>query len=73
MSAAMIEEKRELVPSTPQVGVTLYSCVRSLRGFLLGLTLCWSFPRCMNNPGDVGFDWALFDATCVQAVWKLSR
>jgi hypothetical protein len=56
MSAAMIEEKRELVPSTPQVGVTLYSCVRSLRGFLLGLTLCWSFPRCMNNPSDVGFD-----------------
>ena len=40
MSAAVIEEKRKSVPSTPQGGVILSSCVRSLRDFLLGLTPC---------------------------------
>jgi hypothetical protein len=43
MSAATIEEKCKALTSTSQVGVTLYSYVRSLRGLLLGLTLCPEF------------------------------
>jgi hypothetical protein len=36
---ATIEEKHSWLPSTEQVTVTLYSCVRSLRGLLIGPTV----------------------------------
>jgi hypothetical protein len=42
VNGAKIEEKHNGVPSTMQVGATLYSCVRSLRGLLLATyTLLW--------------------------------
>jgi hypothetical protein len=41
-STATLEEKRKKCQA-PQVSVTLYSCVRFLRGLLLGLTLCRGF------------------------------
>ena len=40
MNIASIEEKYHWLPGTLNVGVTLYSDVRSLRGLLFGLTVC---------------------------------
>jgi hypothetical protein len=51
MRAATIEGKRKPLPSTSRVGVTLHSCVRSLRGLLLGLHSVDGSPRSMNYPG----------------------
>jgi hypothetical protein len=49
MSTATNEQKCEALPSTPQVGVTLYSCVHSLRGSLLDLPPTMAFARCVNK------------------------
>ena len=43
------EGKLQVLPSTPRVAVTFYSCVRSLRGLLLGLHSVAGFPLGMNN------------------------
>jgi hypothetical protein len=44
-------EMREL-PSSDRVGATAYSRVRSLRGLLIGQTLCIAIPWSMNNAGQ---------------------
>ena len=49
MTTATNEKKCEALPSTPQVGVTLYSCVHSLRGSLLDLQPIMPFARCVNK------------------------
>jgi hypothetical protein len=51
MSTATNDEKRKALPSTPQVGVTLYSRARSLRGSLLDLQRALPFVRRVNKPG----------------------
>jgi hypothetical protein len=56
MSAATIEGKRKPPPSTSRVGVTLHSCVRSLRGLLLGLHSAEGSPRGMNFPARGGLE-----------------
>jgi hypothetical protein len=43
-------EMREL-PSSERVGATAYSRVRSLRGLLIGKTLCIAIRWSMNNAG----------------------
>jgi hypothetical protein len=47
--AAIIELKRANWPSSDRVGATAYSRVRSLRGLLIGQTVCIAIPLSMNN------------------------
>ncbi len=51
MSTAANEEKPKALPSTPHVGVTLYSHGRSLGGSLLDLQRATPFARCLNQSG----------------------
>jgi hypothetical protein len=40
------------LPSSDRVGATTYSRVRSLRGLLIGQTLCIAISWSMNNAGE---------------------